>query len=121
METDDSVKCQHADHVDDNNTSIEKPDSPTIDLEKLELRNERRRRESYEEASEAYYAAKEDKHHDKENVQKLKKEMINAYYQTPAGKEELKRNNGIRYQPKKLCLDDATDTLNLMDKFTFTS
>lgn len=79
------------------------------------------RKTSYEEASAAYYAAKEDKHHDKENVQKLKKEMINTYYNSTAGKDELRRNNGIRYQPKKLCLDDATDMLNLMDRFTFTS
>ena len=79
----------------------------------IETHNERKT--SYEEASAAYYAAKEDKSYDKEKLQTLKKEMIDA------GKDELRRNNGIRYQPKKLCLDDATDMLNLMDRFTFNS
>jgi len=79
------------------------------------------RKTSYEEASAAYYAAKEDESYDKEKLQTLKKEMIDAYYKSDVGKEELRRNNGIRYQPKKLCLDDATDMLNLMDRFTFTS
>ena len=52
------------------------------------------RKESYEVASSTYYAAKENIHHDKENLAKLKNDTLDAYYKTGAGKKEQRKIAG---------------------------
>ena len=52
------------------------------------------RKESYEVASSTYYAAKENVHHDKENLAKLKNDTLDAYYKTGAGKKEQRKIAG---------------------------